>query len=145
MPSRHALGRAAFVALASLFALVCLAQPAAAVERTSPQRRRTLARATPQRLAPEERRAVAMERFFRGDGVRRCWTRQLLRDPTSPSRRLTVRFQVDVEGRIAAVQVRDPAAPALAACIAATSVSVIPVGPGDAIVAEGTLTFERGE
>ena len=86
-----------------------------------------------------------MERFFRGDGLRRCWMRQLLRDPTTASRRLPVVLRVDQEGRIREVQVRDPRAPALAACIAATSAALAPVGPGEVFEAEGTLTLERGQ
>ncbi len=88
---------------------------------------------------------MAVERFLRGDGIRRCWARQLYRDPATASRRLTVGLAVDGEGRITAVRVRDVSAPALASCIAASSAMVAPVGPGEAFEAEGTLTLERGE
>lgn len=97
------------------------------------------------RLSLEERRTLALERVLRGDGVRRCWARQLFRDPTSTARRLTVGLAVDREGRIAQVRVRDTSAPSLASCIASAGAMATPVGPGDPFEVEGSLTFERGD
>lgn len=143
MNSLRAWGRAATCALASALVLATFTAPAGAVDRT--RRAGRVARAEPARLSPSERRAATMERFFRGDGIRRCWMRQLLRDPTTATRRLPVVLRVDGEGRIREVRVRDPWAPALAACIAATSATLAPVGPGEVFEAEGTITLERGQ
>jgi hypothetical protein len=143
MNSLRAWGRAAACAFASALALSVCAAPAHAVDRT--RRAGRVARPAAVRLSNSERRAVTLERFFRGDGIRRCWMRQLLRDPTTTSRRLPVVLRVDQEGRIREVRVRDPGAPALAACVAATSAVLAPVGPGEVFEAEGTLTFERGQ
>jgi hypothetical protein len=93
----------------------------------------------------EDRRSQAMSTFLRNDAIRRCWMRQLYRDPTTTSRRLDVGLSVDHTGRIVHVDVRDPMAPSLAQCIAATGSLLAPVGPGEAFSAQGTLTLERGE
>ncbi len=144
MNTLRAWGRAASCALASALVLSAFAAPAEAVDRAR-RGARLVRAAAPARLSPSERRAVTMERFFRGDGIRRCWMRQLLRDPTTATRRLPVVLRVDQEGRIREVRVRDPWAPALASCIAATSATLAPVGPGEVFEAEGTITLERGQ
>jgi hypothetical protein len=144
MNSLRAWGRAATCALASALVFSAFTAPAEAVDRTR-RAGRVVRPAAPARLTASERRAVTMERFFRGDGIRRCWMRQLLRDPTTTTRRLPVVLRVDSEGRIRDVRVRDPMAPTLAACIAATSATLAPVGPGEVFEAEGTLTLERGQ
>ncbi len=97
------------------------------------------------RLPLSERRAMALQRVLRAEGVRRCWTRQLYRDPTTPSRRLSVGLSVDGEGRVVQVRVRDPQAPMLASCIATMGTAVPAVGPGEPFEAEASLTFERNE
>lgn len=142
-------------ATSALCALVCtfasLAAPFTAdahevryARRPSPSR--TALRPAPApRLPLSERRAMALERVLRADGVRRCWTRQLYRDPTTPSRRLSVGLTVDGEGRVVAVRVRDPQAPMLASCIATMGTAVPAVGPGEPFEAEASLTFERNE
>ena len=125
MNSPRAWGRAATCALASALVLATFAAPAGAVDRTR-RAGRVVRAAAPARLSQSERRAVTMERFFRGDGIRRCWMRQLLRDPSTATRRLPVVLRVDGDGRIREVSVRDPWAPALASCIAATSATLAP-------------------
>lgn len=97
------------------------------------------------RLPLEERRRLALERFLRNDRIRSCWTRQLYRDPATPSRRLTVALSIDATGRITTVRVRDATAPALASCIMASGGGVAPVGAGEAFEADAALTLERGE
>lgn len=146
-PSRARGALLALCALLSTLSTILSPSPASAdrhVRRASasPSRRGA---APAVRLSLEERRTLALERVLRGDGVRRCWARQLYRDPTSTARRLTVGLAVDRDGRIAQVRVRDTSAPSLASCIASVGAMATPVGPGDPFEVEGSLTFERGE
>lgn len=146
-PSRARGASLALCALLSTLSTLLSPTPAEA-ERNGRQTRVASARrvaAPVVRLSLEQRRALALERVLRGDGVRRCWARQLYRDPSSNSRRLNVVLSVDHEGRIAQVRVRDVSAPMLASCIASLGAIATPVGPGDAFEAEGSLTFDRGE
>lgn len=140
--------RGATLALCALLTTT-LASTFALAERPVARRARAeLARRSPapvERLPLEERRRMALERFLRNDSIRSCWTRQLYRDPTTPSRRLAVALTIDATGRIATVRVRDALAPALASCIMASGARVAPVGPGEAFEADGALTLERGE
>jgi hypothetical protein len=144
-PSR---ARGAALALCALLS-TALAGTHAHAERPPARRARAdLARRAPPpapRVALEDRRRMALERFLRNDSIRSCWTRQLYRDPTTASRRLAVALSIDATGRITAVRVRDAMAPALASCIMASGGRVAPVGPGEAFEADGALTLERGE
>lgn len=144
-PSRARGASLALCALLSTLSTVLSPAPATAERhaRVASASRRRAAPAV--RLSLEERRTLALERVLRGDGVRRCWARQLYRDPTSTGRRLVVGLAVDRDGRIAQVRVRDTSAPALASCIASVGALATPVGPGDPFEVEGSLTFERGE
>jgi hypothetical protein len=84
-------------------------------------------------------------RLLRHEGVRRCWARQLYRDPSTASRRLRVVIRVDRDGNVTQVNVNDAMVPTLASCIASLGYSVASVGAGEAFEAEATLTLERGE
>lgn len=142
-PSRARGASLALCALLSTLSTLLSPAPAVADRRA---RASTARRAPPVvRLSQEQRRSLVLERVLRGEGVRRCWARQLYRDPTTNARRLTVGLAVDHEGRVAQVRVRDSTAPALASCIASVGAIVAPVGPGEPFEVEGSLTFERGE
>ncbi len=146
-PSRARGASLALCALLSTISTTLSPRPAEA-ERNGRQARVASARRRPApapQLSLEQRRSLALERVLRGDGVRRCWARQLYRDPTSNARRLSVSLAVDHEGRIAQVRVRDTSAPMLASCIASLGAVATPVGPGEPFEVEGSLTLERGE
>jgi hypothetical protein len=145
-PSRARGASLALCALLSTISTLLSPAPAAADRHDRRASASPTRRAPPVvRLSQEERRSLVLERVLRGEGVRRCWARQLYRDPTTNARRLTVGLAVDHEGRVAQVRVRDAAAPALASCIASVGAIVAPVGPGEPFEVEGSLTFERGE
>jgi hypothetical protein len=134
-------------ALFCLFALMFHTLTVWAVDRTPPSTRRTIASrpvARPQ-LSTAERRETVVTRLLRHAGVRRCWARQLYRDPSTTSRRLRVVIRVDREGRVTHVNVNDSMVPTLASCISMLGYSVASVGAGEAFEAEATLTLERGE
>lgn len=96
-------------------------------------------------LSAGERRARVLDAFSRVRAVRSCWQRQLLRDPTTPSRVLQVSLHVDAAGVTREARVRDPMAPDLARCISLGALSIAPVGAGDAFVAVTTVQLDRGE
>lgn len=106
-------------------------------------------RARPARalVAPsaETRRARVLDAFSRVGAVRRCWQRQLLRDPTTRSRVLQVALHVDDVGAVREARVHDPSAPDLARCISSSALSLGSVGAGAPFVAETTVVLERGE
>lgn len=101
--------------------------------------------ALPEREDLGARRARALDAFARSGHIRRCWMQQLQRDATTPSRTLQFRLDVDAAGRVRDVAVSDPAAPRLARCLVAGAWSLSPLGPGEALQADGTLRLDRGE
>lgn len=120
------------------------AAEADAIDR-SPRAHRVARAAPVLRLAQSVRRQRVLDAFARGGHVQRCWTRQLMRDPTSASRTLHARLVVSADGRVVTVDVRDPMAPSLAACIATGAITIPTVGPGEAFTADTTISLERGE
>ncbi|MEZ4394941.1 MAG: hypothetical protein R3A48_28020 [Polyangiales bacterium] len=114
-----------------------------------PHRGRRLAAAAPSALPDREdlgaRRARALDAFARSGHIRRCWMQQLQRDATTPPRTLQFRLEVDAAGRMREVTVADLAAPRLARCLMAGAWSLRPLGPGEALQAQGTLRLDRGD
>lgn len=130
--------------LVAAAAFVAAARAHALPTRASLGRARARAAAPAPLVSTEARRARLLDAFSHASTVRRCWARQLDRDPTTPTRVLSVTLSVDATGRTRSVDVRDPRAPALAACIAGAAAILPDVGPGAAFEAVTTVTLEPG-
>ena len=141
---QSALRRRAFVLRCFLAAAAFFAAAHAHARTTRPGRAQPRAPTPAASVSSEGRRSRVLEAFAHAPIVRRCWARQLDRDPTTPTRVLRVTLSVDVSGRTRGVSVRDPRAPELATCISGAAAILPDVGPGAAFEAVTTLTLEPG-